>query len=88
MALGDSNSKALFTDSDSRVVDRLDVDVVFVQELVRCLFRKGSITDEDRKNVRGSGANGKVRMITTRANGKLTRQECLIQQIGAWLPSH
>jgi hypothetical protein len=52
---GDSESESFFTTGDGRVVDGLDVDIVFTEELVRSSFRQLGITNKDGDDVRGTG---------------------------------
>lgn len=51
VAGGGRNTKALFANSDSRVVDRLHVDAVVGEKRVRSSLRKSGVADQNRNNV-------------------------------------
>ena len=66
VAGGDGEPEALFAPRDGRIVDRLHVDVVLLEEHVGSTTRKGGIADEDGDDVRGAGNDRNIHSLEAR----------------------
>lgn len=58
-----SESESFFTTSNGGVVDGLNVDIVFTEELVRSGLRQLGITNKDRDDVRRTGTKKAIRIL-------------------------
>jgi len=58
MAGRDSKPKTFLSTSDGGEIDGLDVNAVFLEKIIGCLFGLGSITDQDGDNVAWAGNDG------------------------------
>ena len=65
MTRGNRDPKSLFTPSDCRVVDGLNVDVMVCKEFITRCFSKGGITNEDRNYMRRTRNDGNIDLLKT-----------------------